>query len=172
MDCDTAVGDLQTVGCFLSRARVIFAPKLDDCDIRAEIRLEAGGGYGPITPKNIKEVVFSGEIGHNVGPGGEMWSAPNGEVIMTCLQIEGRRRMDAGDRLSVHDGQSFLSWKWTKGKYKSGVTHYRIPHTTFKRVEKNPRCSLIHLADLGMRGNTSLKGLDNALVTHIPYGTA
>jgi len=96
VDCDTAVVDLQTVHCFLSRARVTFAPKLDDCGIRAEVRMEAGEKYGAITPKDIKEVVFSGEIGHNAGSGGEMWSAPNGEVIMTCLQIEGRRRMDAG----------------------------------------------------------------------------
>ena len=67
-----------------------------------------------------------------------MWSAPKGEVNRTCFQIEGRRRMDGGDRLSVHDGQSFLGWKWTKGKYISILTHHRIPHTTFKRVEKNP----------------------------------
>jgi len=96
VDCDTAVVDLRTVHCFLSRARVIFAPKLDDCDIRVEVLLEAGGRYKAITPKDIKEVVSSGEIGHNAGPGGEMWSAPNGEVNRMCFQIEGRRRMTPG----------------------------------------------------------------------------
>jgi len=68
-------------------------------------------------PKDIKKrresVIFSGEIGHNVGPGGEIWSAPltRGEVWRKCFQIEGRRRMNAGDRFSVHGGQSFLGWK-------------------------------------------------------------
>jgi len=138
VDCDTADVDFRTVHCFLSRARATFAPKLNGCDIRAEVRLEAGGRYKSIIPKDIREVVFKGEIGHNARPGGEMWSAPKGEVNRTCFQIGGRRRMDAGDSGCVHDGQSVLGWKWTKGKYKSIATHYRIPHTTFERVENNP----------------------------------
>jgi len=81
-------------------------------------------------------VKFGGEIGHNAGAGGGSWSAPRGEVWRKCLQIEGRRRMDAGDRLSVDGGQGFLDWKWTRNKYKYIVTHYRIPHTTLNELER------------------------------------
>jgi len=58
---------------------------------RAEVRLEAGGRYRAMIPKDIKKrresVIFSGEIGHNVGPGGEIWSAPltRGEVWRKCF---------------------------------------------------------------------------------------
>jgi len=83
-------------------------------------------------------VKFGGEIGHNAGQGDGVWSAPRGEVWRKYFQIEGRRRVGAGDRLSVHGGQGFLGWKWTKSKCRSMVTHYRIPYTTFKQVEKNP----------------------------------
>ena len=114
MHCDTAVVDFRTVHRFLSTARVIFAPKLDDRDIRAEVRLEAGGRYRAITPKDIKEAgicEIRWEIGHNAGPGGGIWSAPRGEMWRKWFQIESRWGLDAGDRFSVHGGQSFLGWE-------------------------------------------------------------
>jgi hypothetical protein len=88
MYCDAAVVDLGTVHRFFSTARVIFAPKLDDGDINAEVRLEAGGRYRAITPKDIKEAgicEIRWEIGHNAGPGGGIWSAPRGKVWRKCF---------------------------------------------------------------------------------------
>jgi hypothetical protein len=104
---DAAVVDFGAVHRFLSTARVIFAPKLDNGDIRAEVRLEAGGGYRAISPKDIKEAgicEIRWEIGHNAGPGGGSWSAPRGEMRGECFEIESRGRMDTGDRFSVHGG--------------------------------------------------------------------
>lgn len=111
MHRDTAVVDFGTVHRFLSTARVIFAPKLDDRDIRAEVRLEAGGRYRAIAPKDIKEAgicEIRWKIGDNAGPGGGIWSAPRGEVWRKCFQIEGGWRMDTGDRFPVYGGQRLL----------------------------------------------------------------
>jgi len=134
VDCDAAVIDFRTVHRFFSTARVIFTPKLDDCDIRAEVRLEAGGRYRAITPKDIKEAgicEIRREIGHNAGPGGGIWSAPRGEVRRECFQNESRRRMDAGDRFSVHGGQRLLGWKWTRLEHKYAVIimEYHTPRS-------------------------------------------
>src|SRR5258708_39801830 len=72
MHRDTAVVNLGTVHRFLSAARIIFAPKLDDSDIRTEVRLEAGGGYRGVSSKDIEEARIcgiGGEIGHHWGSG-------------------------------------------------------------------------------------------------------
>ena len=83
--------------------------------------MEAGGRYRAITPKDIKEAgicEIRWEIGHNAGPGGGIWPAPRGEVWRKCFQIECRRRMDTGDRFSIHGGQRLLGWKWTRLEHK------------------------------------------------------
>ena len=69
--------------------------------------MEAGGRYRAVSPKDIKEAgicEIRREIGYDTGPGSGRWSAPRGEVRGKCFEIEGRGRVDTGDRFSIHGG--------------------------------------------------------------------
>jgi hypothetical protein len=104
---DAAVVDFGAVHRFLGTARVVFAPKFDNSDIRTEVGLEAGGGYRAISPTDIKEAgicEIRREIGDNAGAGGGSWSAPRREMRGECFEVESRGRKDAWDRFSIHSG--------------------------------------------------------------------